>query len=181
MIQASASQEPGQLLQLRKMITSVSSCSLAKFMCKTYFRTVTEFGYQPKRRKSLGDLFGGSSTMRTIANRLSLGRSSVLQGIPPQSRMSGEAQTGTIHEGANLSDCMSQLQENHWLNHIQDDHCVSPIQEIRPTPSRIPIQVPQMRSIRLMGDIMEDLELSSDPVEGSVNSKLSQQTERGSV
>jgi hypothetical protein len=119
--------------------------------------------------------------MRTITNRISLGRSSVLQGIPPQSKMSGEAQTGTIQESANLSDCMSQLQENHWLNHIQDDHSVSSIQEIRPTPSRIPIQVPQMRSSRLMGDIMEDVRLPSDPVEGSVNSKLSQQTERGSV
>jgi hypothetical protein len=181
MIRALASQELGQLLQLRKMITSVSSCFPAKFMCKTYLRTVTEFGYQPKRRKSLGDLFGGSSTLRTITNRLSLGRSSVLQGIPPKSRMSDEAQTGTIHEGPNLSDCMSQLQDNHWLNHIQDDHCLSPIQQIRPTPTRIPIEVPQMRSTRVMGDIMEDLELSSDPVEGSVNSKLSQQTGRVSV
>jgi hypothetical protein len=181
MIRASPSQGPRQLLQLRKMITTVSSCSPAKFMCKTYLRTVTEFGYQPKRRKSLGDLFGGSPTLRTITNRLSLGRSSVLQGIPPHSRISGEAQTGTIHEGTNLSDFMSQLQENHWLNHVQDGHCLSPIQEIRPTPTRIPIQVPQMRSTRLMGDIMENLELSSNPVEGSVNSKLSQQTERVSV
>jgi hypothetical protein len=119
--------------------------------------------------------------MRTITNRLSPGRSSVLQGIPPQSKMSGEAQTGTIHEGASLSDCMSQLQENHWLNHIQDDYSVSPFQEIWPTPSRIPMQVAELRSIRLMGDIMEDVELSSDPVEGSVNSKLTQRTERGSV
>lgn len=151
-------------------------------MCKTYFRTVTEFDYQPKRRKSLGDLFGGSSTMRTITNRLSLGRSSVLHGIPLQSNISGEAQTGTIHEGADVSDCMSQPQENHWLHHIQDDQPVSHFQEIWPISSRIPIQVPpQVRSIHLMGDIMEDVELSSDPVERSLNSKLSHQTVRGSI
>ena len=133
LIRASAPQDRGQPLPLRKSPASVSSCFVVKFMCDAYFSTVTEFGYEPKRRKSLGDLFGGSSALRTITHRLSLGRSSVVQGIPPQSRLSHETQAETIHEGAYASDWISQTQDNHWLRHIQD---------IQSTPLRVPVQVP---------------------------------------
>jgi hypothetical protein len=138
---------------------------------------VTEFGYEPKRRKSLSDLFGGSSALRTITNRLSIGRSSLVQGIPPQLKLSHENQGGTRHEGVYASDWTSRAQENYWLNHIQGNDWPTQIQDIQSTPTRIPIQAPQIRPTRFMGNIVEGIEVLSERTETRPSSKLHQETE----